>query len=248
MSKIESVSDTGLVRTALSDLQVELAAVDQELLNALADLRPPFSRLVQSQWKRIHPLVRGAVVLSAGVGAPDSIELRAQRICLGAAIEMLHLALGIHTRLLPTPGDNPETDRSILGSAILAGDYCFSRAAALAVRTGSAAVVDLFAQALQRVSEGYLRHSFGQEAQPFDENSEFFVSGISAAGSLAHYSPEALMDAAELGAQVAAGIHNGGLSLLQVPVTFQNLLDVQQVARWQALVTWLQDPPVTPAL
>jgi octaprenyl-diphosphate synthase len=242
MSKIESVSDTGVVHTALGDLNVELAAVEQELLNSLADLQPPFSRLVQSQWKQMRPLARGAVVLSVGVGAPDNSELRAQRIFLGAAIEMLHLALGIHTRLLPLPGHTPETDRSILGSAILAGDFCFSRAATLAVRTGSATVVDLFAQALQRVSEGYLRHSFTQATQPFDENRELIVSGVSAAGMLAGYSSEALMQATMLGAQVADSLCDAGPASLHIPESLPRLLDLQQVARWQALFTWLQMP------
>jgi geranylgeranyl pyrophosphate synthase len=242
MSKPESPTGTELVSTAMSDLQSEVAAVELELVNALADLRPPFSRLVASQLKRMYPLVRGALVLSAGVGAPDSLELRAQRICLGAAIEMLHLAVGIHTRLLPLPGSNPETDRSILGSAILAGDFCFSRAAALAVRTGSSAVVDVFAQALQRVSEGYLRHSFSEDTRPFDENRELFASGTSAAGMLAGYSPLALAGVTAFGVQVADDLRNAQLSSLQVPASLQHLLAAPQAARWQALVLWLQWP------
>jgi geranylgeranyl pyrophosphate synthase len=240
MSKTHSPSDLALLRSASSDLRLELASVEQELLTALADLHPPFSRLVANELKRIEPLVRGAVVLAAGIVEPDTEELKAQRIYLGAAIEMLHLALGIHTRLLPSPEGSQEVDRSVLGSAILAGDFCFSRAAGLAVRTNSATVVDVFAQALQRVSEGHLRHSFTADARPFDENRELFASGITAAGSLAGYAPATMGVALAIGAQVADALRDGNPSSLQLPANSEHVLTLPQHARWQALFDWLQ--------
>jgi len=239
MSKTHSASDNELAPLAANDLRSELAIVEQELLSALADLRPPFSRLVASELKRMAPLVRGAVVLAAGVTVPDTDELKAQRIYLGAAVEMLHLALGIHTRLLPSPASSQEIDRSILGSAILAGDFCFSRAAGLAVRTNSATVVDVFAQALQRVSEGHLRHSFTPAARPYDENRELFASGISAAGALAGYTPAALGVALAIGVQVADALRDADPTLLHLPAHGADVLAPAQRARWQALFAWL---------
>ena len=239
MSKTYSPSDQELVRSASSGLRSELAVVEQELLNALTDLRPPYSRLVASELKRMHPLVRGAVVLAAGVAEPDPEELKAQRIYLGAAVEMLHLALSIHTRLLPSPDSSQEVDRSILGSAILAGDFCFSRAAGLAVRTNSATVVDVFAQALQRVSEGHLRHSFTANERPFDENRELFASGISAAGSLAGYTPATMGVALVIGAQVADALRDADPASLYLPSDCENVLAPLQCARWQALFDWV---------
>ena len=59
-------------------------------------------------------------------------------------METLRLALGVHTQLLLA--ESPAAiDRSLLGSTVLAGDFCFSRAAGLAAKTGSPVIVDLFA-------------------------------------------------------------------------------------------------------
>ncbi len=170
--------------TASSQFGTELAAVEQEVAAALADLNPPFSRLVHNQLKRVRPLLRAGVVLATAAPVPDDATRAARRIYLAAAVEMLYLALRIHTRLLNTPaGSDP--DRSLLGSTILAGDYCFSRAASLAVRTENAVVVDIFAKALKRASEGHLRQLLEPDAMVFDENGELLVSGALAAGELA---------------------------------------------------------------
>lgn len=169
---------------ASSQFGTELAAVEQKLAAALADLNPPFSRLVHRQLQHLHPLLRAGVVLATAAPAPDDAAQAARRIYLAAAVEMLYLALRIHTRLLNTPpGSDP--DRSLLGSTILAGDYCFSRAASLAVRTENAVVVDIFARALKRASEGHLRQQLEPDAVVFDENGELLVSGALAAGALA---------------------------------------------------------------
>jgi len=193
----ERVTDTA---TALAVLAGELEQVEQEIAGALADLHAPFSQLVGAQLRRSSPLRCAAFVLTAGgaeAGSQAGPQDQQKRIDLAAAIEVLRLALAVHTQLLhvggdtsaPDAPDTPDTpiaaiaaiDRSLLGSTILAGDYCFSRAAALAARTDSPAVVDIFAQALQRVSEGTLRGLFrsGEDADGDAGTVRPSVSGVS---------------------------------------------------------------------
>lgn len=166
----------------------ELQKIEQEVSASLIGLRPPFSQLVQSQVRRSAPMLCGAFVLTAGVGATGEPHLIQQRIYLGAAIEVLRLALAVHTHLLEATNSSQQIDRSVLGSTVLAGDFCFSRSAGLAAKTGSPVVVDIFAQALQHVSEGTLRGLFntGDPALPaFDAERELCLSGVAAANELA---------------------------------------------------------------
>lgn len=224
---------------ASGELQQELAWAEQELSSALEALYAPFSQLVQSQFRRSYPLVRAAIVLTAGVGDPDSQPLRAQRVHLAAALEMLQLALGIHTRLLSSSGVRQEIDHSIMGSTILAGDFCFSRAAGLAVQTHSPVVVDVFAQALQRMSEGRLRNLFSAD-QSFDEDSELFRSGILGAMALTGGAQELQVALLRLGQRLASARRE--LTVPSFTVLDSDLpgCSRHQVARWQALVAWLK--------
>ena len=158
-------------------------------MRVLADLYMPFAQLVQGQWRHNFPLVRVAFVLTAGASGPsESADLRRRRIYLAAAMETLRLALGVHTQLLlsETPAD---LDRSLLGGTVLAGDFCFSRSAGLAAKTGSPVIVDLFASALQRVSEGSLRRLFRPSELPYDKDRGLCLSGVAAANELARLAP-----------------------------------------------------------
>jgi hypothetical protein len=219
----------------------ELTEVEQAAQAALADLTMPFAQLVQSQWRRNFPLRRAAFVLTAGSTdalAPAAAEtLRRQRINLGAAIETLRLALGVHTQLLVGDGQ-VAIDRSLLGSVILAGDFCFSRSAGLAAKTGSPVVVDLFAVALQRVSEGTLRGLFHPGEPLFDQDRDLSLSGVTAANELAGLSLQ------QRNFDEAAANH-----LLDQPADSPTPLHVvfgaspassDRLWRWQALETWLQ--------
>ena len=67
-------------------------------------------------------------------------------------LEMLFVAHSIHGLLLTAVREG--MDKSVMGSTILAGDYCFSHSAVLATGTESPQVVAIFAQALKTVSEG----------------------------------------------------------------------------------------------
>jgi octaprenyl-diphosphate synthase len=228
---------------SLPVLQEEIDEVRRLLLATLNDLQSPLNELVRSQLGRTYPSIRAAIVLSAGFAEPDNEEHQRQRICLAAALEMLHVALQVH-HLLVTASlhhDESRLDASLIGSTILAGDYCFSRSAQLAAKTDSPHVVELFAEALQVLSEERLRYLFGQAQAPFDDQEELLRTGTKAAVELARLSPSARTEVLQLAMQMSASTENGATSpTLFVPVSIAHLSPAQQ-ARWQALCQWLDE-------
>ncbi len=150
----------------------ELIAVEKLLQEAVVALYAPLTELAQSQIKKAYPYRCAKVVLASGVGAPDSEPLRQQRIYLAAALEMLNIALAIHQLLLVDNGrnaangeENPN-QRSITGSVILTGDFCFTQSAILAAKTNNVRVVEIFSETLKTVSERILRQLFAQRNEP----------------------------------------------------------------------------------
>ena len=198
--------------------EAELAQVDQLLHAAVSDLFPPFSQLVAAQAG--SSLRRAAIVLAAGMAEEDSPRLCEQRVALAAALEMLHRALAVHMRV-GSSSKPTAPNLTLLGSTILAGDYCFSRAAALAVRTGEAAVVEIFADALKRVSEGHLRQRFDSALEPYDEDSELFRAGATAI------------------LELVAGLAARPSGPLQLPC---HALTPTQLDRWQIVLQWWPIP------
>ena len=213
--------------------EAELAQVDQLLHAAVADLFPPFSQLLAAQAG--GSLRRAAIVLAAGTAEEESPRLCEQRVALAAALEMLHRALAVHMRVGSTSKPTAP-NLTLLGSTILAGDYCFSRAAALAVRTGDAAVVEIFADALKRVSEGHLRQRFDGALEPYDEDSELFKAGATAAMRLTRAAEETQQAILELVAGLAA--RPSGQLLLP-----SHALTPAQLGRWQVLLQWWSAHP-----
>lgn len=228
------------VGDGLSSLVEELGQVEQEVVASLADLRAPFSLLVQSQLRAAAPLLRGAFVLTAGMGAGDSQLLARQRLYLGAAIEVLRLALTVHTRLLAVTEPPAPLDRSLLGSTVLAGDFCFSRAAGLAAKTDSPVVVDIFAQALQRVSEGTLRGLFNPGAALYDVERELCLSGVLAANELAGLPEAERQTDRQFAALLLDSCQAGTLAQVSLPPALIATLPAVRAARWQALLAWLR--------
>ncbi|MBU6350567.1 MAG: polyprenyl synthetase family protein [Chloroflexi bacterium] len=226
----ESIMERGAAQQAF---EAELAQVDQLLHAAVADLFPPFSQLVAAQAG--GSLRRAAIVLAAGMAEEESPRLCEQRVALAAALEMLHRALAVHMRVGSTSKPTAP-NLTLLGSTILAGDYCFSRAAGLAVRTGEAAVVEIFADALKRVSEGHLRQRFDGALEPYDEDSELFRAGATAAMRLTRAAEETQQAILELVAGLAARL--SGQLLLP-----SHALTPAQLGRWQVLLQWWSAHP-----
>jgi geranylgeranyl pyrophosphate synthase len=158
------------------EFETEIHEAQSTLLSAAGDLASPLGDLVRAQIKRSQPPICAAVVLAVAKPQQSALadlqtedEQRRKRILLAAALEMLHVALHVHRLLvnaaLNEQGSEVTLDRSFIGSTILAGDYCFSRAAQMAAQTEHPRVVATFAQALQSVSEGLLREQFQPHAQ-----------------------------------------------------------------------------------
>lgn len=225
-------NDPGQFTLATQDFLAELAEVEQELRDATVDLFPPFSQMVAAQLRGSHPLRRAAVVLAAGVAAPDNSVVRRQRIDLAAALEMLHLAITVHM-ILADDASTDSPNRSLLGSTILAGDYCFSRAASLAVRTGHSTVVEIFSDALKRVSEGHLRRFFNPAADRYNEDEELFAAGAAAAMHLAQTPERAHAWVIQMSEAFA-------VAMPEAAPTWPppNTLDAYQSERWLAVLSW----------
>jgi hypothetical protein len=179
----------------------DIQDVESTLLEATADLTNPLGELVRAQIKRSQPPIYGAVVLTvssptsdptANLTERDQAEssLHRKRILLAAALEMLHVALNVHRLLVKAAlnnhknGSDDPLNRAFIGSTILAGDYCFSRAAQMAAQTDHPRVVATFSLALQTVSEELLREQFNPEHGVYDERPQLLEAGAQAAARL----------------------------------------------------------------
>lgn len=243
---------------ALAD---ELRAVCALLEDALNELYAPLSDLARASLRASEPPVRALAVLATGVRDNEEAALRERRILLAAALEMLAVALQIHGLLLgaavagassitahgaATPQSDTqsdkqsvthELDRSLAGSTILTGDYCFSRAAVLAAQTNSATVVSIFSQALKNVSEARLRSLFGSaaatgasytQAGADQESVELVRAGVRGAAHMAALAPAQEQSARLLAETLATGGALPGTAVTDPALT------AQQYARWQA--------------
>ncbi len=219
-------------------LLTELNEVDAEIRAVLSDLFPPFSQMIDARRRTLGAMKRAAIVLTAGIGVPETDELHAKRVSLAAALEMLHLALAVHMAISEISVTDTVQYQSLLGSTILAGDYCFSRSADLAVRTGDPVVVEIFSEALKRVSEANLRRFFEPSALHLEEDSELFLAGIAAAGQLTGTSATLQSAQSQLVSDLARTqspvVH---LQTLADAAVFAALSPLQR-ARWQALIEW----------
>lgn len=250
----------------------ELLEVQSLLNEVAKVLHFPLNNLVHTQIERAEPFVRATVVLATACkddvadSAPSEL-LRSQRIYLASALEMLYIALNVHKSLLNFPvGDlstngvmvrtekrpNAEqevehaelaqTDKLVMGSTILAGDYCFSRAAAMATKTGDPLIVDTFSGALKRVSEEHLRSIFDSSAFAPNEDETLLLAGIRTSSQLIQASEPAEATLTSLCRQLVQTLSsqdNNGDPLLNTLGTKPSMLSEIQIARWRELVQWL---------
>jgi octaprenyl-diphosphate synthase len=215
----------------------EIDEVNELVDRALGDLYSPLIDLARSHVRRSRPPLRAAAVLAAAFAASDDPLLRARRLALAASIEMLVVAISIHALLITATSEDSANarslDKSLVGSTILTGDYCFSRAAVLAAETDSPAIAELFAQALKSVSEAQLKSASDSAGARFDPSSILIAAGVDAAAILANLSP----------AERAAA-HDFAMVLLdsdgrQPPEpVLANSLSAVQLGRWNAALEW----------
>ena len=230
-------------------LSEELSEVHKRLLTVAADLKPPLSDLVANQIEFAQPPIRAAVALAAGLNALEIDEVYEQRINLGTALELLYIALAIHKNLIGAEGINSqqEIDKTWVGTIILAGDYCFSRSAEFAARTGEPEVVAIFAKALKDISEGHLRAIHENGLSQYNENVELCVAGCQAAAHLAGLPDDLKAETVQYcenlltwyNRQWTEVIDTGpGFLLADLIRGIDKLLPAQQ-PRWQQLTDWI---------
>lgn len=220
-------------------LQEEVAEVRAILTGITDTLHPALSEFVQDEIGRRQTLPLASVVLAAALPEEDSDVQRQRRIYLAAALELLTVALDIHKLLILGAMGRDSIDRALAGGTVLAGDYCFSRAAALAASTENPTVVAIFSELLQMVSEGNLRKIFADGEPVFDEARLLYHSGARAGATLAGLSSTAVEESARFAALLRKthphpnGHHDG--EILQKALAEANLAPFQRI-RWQELV------------
>jgi len=150
-------------------------------------------------------------------------------------------------------GDAAALDKSVLGGTILAGDYCFSRSADMAVKTNSSHVVALFAAALKSVSEGNLRHLFDDEdeidaeeadaltaEQAFDENAVLYHTAIAAATALTHAPEKVTNTLFRLTSRLATAQQGRDAKAAYIELhAMTDSLPLSQRIRWVHFLAWL---------
>lgn len=148
--------------TAQALVAADLAAVEQIILKKVnttyAPLAEALGGLVRSGGKRIRPTI---VLLTAHL---CSALRQPQLLSLAAAVESLHTATLVHDDVID--GALMRRGQSTLnavwtpGGTVLAGNYFFARAAALAAETEHPRVIKLFAETLGVIVDGELRQAF----------------------------------------------------------------------------------------
>lgn len=233
-------------RMAVAQFAAELETVRESILVAVADLGRPLGDLVSPRVDASAPLVRAALTLCVAYNGPYGAPNH--RLRLAAALEMLHLALGIHQLLVDASGIDAlsqpgEDQRSFVGGTILAGDFCFSRSAQMASETENPKIVAIYAQALQDVSEGSLRelfsgHNGDQNAPRLDRNGVLLRSGALAAAELSGLdaaSRPTLLEISESVIQDVLAGHKAGYPCSNL----RHALPDAYRYRWQAFCDWL---------
>jgi geranylgeranyl pyrophosphate synthase len=136
---------------------IQLGQVEALLASQVDGNRSPLdaalAQLIAAGGKRIRPRL---ALLVGGLLAADPASL----LYLAAAIEMLHTATLIHDDLVDGAslrrGVETLNARQSAAASVLVGDFAFTRAARLALRTGSLSVVDMFTEAMAAIVNGEL--------------------------------------------------------------------------------------------
>jgi hypothetical protein len=219
----------------------ELAEVEQHLHDATAELFPTLSADGRHPVAQQPPTAQSRRRVGGWRGGARSyLTTRSQRIYLAAALEMLHLAIAVHIMLADAAASDP-ANRSLLGSTILAGDYCFSRSASTCrAHRQRCTVVEIFSDALKRVSEGHLRHIFA----PTTRATTTKIANCSWRAPMPPWNWRSTPARArrEITSLVATARRTDQLYRLPPQPTrcqtFGGLLDRHQLERWRAFLRW----------
>lgn len=151
----------------LEPLAAELEQVERKLLEPTHPDYPQLTAVLESLLLSGGKRLRPALVLLAGSFYPTDRE---KLVSLAASVEMLHTATLVHDDLidgaLVRRGRTTLNARWNAGATVLAGDYLFARAAALAAATGNVRVMTIFAETLMTICSGELRQIFDRRELP----------------------------------------------------------------------------------
>jgi len=133
------------------------------------------NHLLGSGGKRLRP----ALALLAGRFYPTDLD---KLVALAASTEMLHTATLVHDDLIDGATlrrGNPTLNASWSpGTTVLAGDYFFARAAALAAEAGSVRVMTIFANTLMAICSGELRQIFDRRDVPRLDDKQAWAAAL----------------------------------------------------------------------
>jgi len=142
----------------LEPIRADLESVEARMLAAGGETYEPLASalrsLLASGGKRLRPAL---VILAARLYQWNPAPV----ISLAAAVELLHTATLIHDDTIDEApvrrGHETLNARWSLPATILAGDYMFARAAALAAEAENTRVASIFANTLMTICQGELR-------------------------------------------------------------------------------------------
>ncbi|NUQ36970.1 MAG: polyprenyl synthetase family protein [Caldilineales bacterium] len=140
----------------------DLAAVELAMLRKMGGhygpLADTLTGLIRSGGKRVRPTL---ALLAGRLHPPPQPH---PLISLAAAVEALHTATLVHDDVIDGAllrrGQSTLNARWTPSSTIMAGDFFFARAAALAAETEHPRVIQLFAETLNVIVDGELRQAF----------------------------------------------------------------------------------------
>ncbi len=230
-----------LPEAASGGLAEELTAVQETLQEQVTALHPTLHDFFRGSQASPHRSLFALVVLAGALPAEDGPEQRRQRIALASALEMMAVALEVHKLLTPSqdrPQSDPEElDRSLVGATVLAGDFYFSRASALAARTDNPQVVAIFSQLLMEVSEGNLAQAFRTGPPGFSDVMAMCRAGSQAAGLLAGLPTPAQEAVTRLATALGQAVVHPDVAASIPPALFQDpALPGHQRPRWRQVL------------
>ncbi|MBN1136180.1 MAG: polyprenyl synthetase family protein [Anaerolineae bacterium] len=163
----------------LEPLADDLELVERKLREAPESEHPQLTavlnHLLGSGGKRLRP----ALALLAGRFYPAETD---KLVALAASTEMLHTATLVHDDLIDGAAlrrGNPTLNASWSpGTTVLAGDYFFARAAALAAEAGNVRVMTIFANTLMAICSGELRQIFDRRDVPPTGNEQAWKAAL----------------------------------------------------------------------
>lgn len=176
----------------------------REPVHLYPQLTPILHSLLDSGGKRLRPAL---ALLAGSVFDADQEKL----VSLAAAVEMLHTATLVHDDLvdgaLVRRGSETLNARWSTGATVLAGDYLFARAAALAAETRHVRVMTIFAQTLMVICSGELRQIFDRHYLPPLDSDEAWEQALTRYDERIYAKTASLFSAAT---EAAAVLGNAG--------------------------------------